>query len=85
MVTIAQAKVRLDMIIAKGRVDLYKPIQIEVLRHSRLEDDIDVRDIESYRNQSVHWRDESTDRLVSALLLPHVIIVRRAERYSAKH
>ena len=42
MVTIAQAKARLDLIIAKGRVDLYKPIQIaEVLHHSRLEGGIE--------------------------------------------
>jgi len=60
-----KAKARLDAIIAKGRVDLYKPIQIaEVLRRSRLEGNIDIRNVETYRNQSVHWRDEVTDRLV---------------------
>jgi len=65
MVTIEKAKARLDLIIAKGRVDLYKPIQIaEVLRHSRLEGAIDIRDEETYRNLSVHWRDDVTDRLV---------------------
>jgi type II restriction enzyme len=64
-ITVAQAKARLDSIIAKGRVDLYKPIQIaEVLRRSRLEGDIDIRNVETYRNQSIHWRDEVTDRLV---------------------
>ncbi len=64
-ITITQVKARLDAIIAKGRVDLYKPIQIaEVLRRSRLEGNIDIRDVETYRNQSVHWRDEVTDRLV---------------------
>lgn len=65
MVTIAEAKARLDLIIAKGRVDLYKPIQIaEVLRHSRIEGGIDIRDVETFRNLSVHLRDAVTDRLV---------------------
>ncbi|MCX7841262.1 MAG: HaeII family restriction endonuclease, partial [Anaerolineae bacterium] len=64
-ITLAQAKARLDLIIAKGRVDLYKPIQIaEVLRRSRLYGDIDIRNVETYRNQSIRWRDAVTDRLV---------------------
>lgn len=64
-ITLAQAKARLDLIIAKGRVDLYKPIQIaEVLRRSRLYGDVDVRNVETYRNHSIHWRDAVTDRLV---------------------
>lgn len=38
MVSIQDATMRLDSIIAKARIDLYKPIQIaEVLRKSRLE------------------------------------------------
>lgn len=64
-IALAQAKARLDLIIAKGRVDLYKPIQIaEVLRRSRLYGDIDIRNVETYRNQSIHWRNAVTDRLV---------------------
>lgn len=64
MTTVAEAKERLDTIINKARVDLYKPIQIaEVLRRSRLRGDIDVRDVSTYLNPSVHWRDEVTLRL----------------------
>ena len=45
MPTLQQAKERLDSIINKGRVDLYKPIQIaEVLRHSRLNKDVVIMD-----------------------------------------
>ena len=48
-----EAKARLDLIIKKARVDLYKPIQIaEVLRRSRIEKDIKVSDLETYRNPS---------------------------------
>lgn len=63
-VTVIKAKERLDTIISKQRVDLYKPVQIaEVLRRSRVERDIDVRDVSTYQNPSVHWRDEITRRL----------------------
>ncbi len=63
MVTIAGAKARLDLILEKARTDLYKPIQIaEVLRQSRLEGGFDIRDVETYRNPSIHWRDEVTRR-----------------------
>ena len=63
MVTITKAKARLDLILGKARTDLYKPIQIaEVLRQSRLESGFDIRDVETYRNPSIHWRDEVTRR-----------------------
>ncbi|MBI5652487.1 MAG: HaeII family restriction endonuclease [Chloroflexi bacterium] len=65
MVTITEAKARLDLIIAKGRVDLYKPIQIaEVLHYSRIEGGIDIRDVETYRNPSLHWRNKVTQRFM---------------------
>ncbi len=65
MVTIAKAKARLDLILEKARTDLYKPIQIaEVLRRSRIEGGFDIRDVETYRKRSVHWRDEVTQRFM---------------------
>lgn len=64
VITMDQAKERLDTIINKARVDLYKPIQIaEVLRQSRLKSGIDVLNLSTYQNPSVHWRDEITLRL----------------------
>ena len=59
MVSIKDAKMRLDSIIAKARIDLYKPIQIaEVLRKSRSEKNIKILDLKTYQNQSIRWRDE---------------------------
>src|SRR5437879_2716543 len=65
MPSLEEAKKRLDLIIDKSRVDLYKPIQIaEVLHRSRVEGDIKVSDLSSYRNPSIHWRNEVTIRLL---------------------
>ncbi len=48
MPTLLEAKQRLDSIINKGRVDLYKPIQIaEVLHRARLHQDIDLTNKQS--------------------------------------
>jgi type II restriction enzyme len=59
VVSIQDAKMRLDSIIAKARIDLYKPIQIaEVLRKSRSEKNIKILDLKTYQNQSIRWRDE---------------------------
>jgi len=64
-VTIEKAKARLDLIFDKGRTDLYKPIQIaEVLRKLRLEGGFDIGDVETYRNPSIHWRNEVTQRFM---------------------
>jgi HaeII restriction endonuclease len=58
---LAAAKKRLDTLISKSRVDLYKPIQIaEVLYKSRLDSKVDTRNLETYRTRSKHWRDEVT-------------------------
>jgi type II restriction enzyme len=68
MTNVQQAKNRLDSIIAKARVDLYKPIQIaEVLRKSRLENIIDIADLKTYQNQSIHWRNQVTKRLLNKI------------------
>jgi type II restriction enzyme len=65
MVTRLEAKERLDLIINKARTDLYKPIQIaEVLRRSRLYADIEIRDLRTFQNPSLRWRDEVTKRLL---------------------
>lgn len=53
-----KAKELLDSIIKKARVHLYKPIQIaEILYRDRVEKDIDLSDLESYRTKSKKWRD----------------------------
>jgi type II restriction enzyme len=58
------AKKRLDSLIGKSRIDLYKPIQIaEVLHKSRLDPTVDASKLETYRTKSKHWRDEVTLKL----------------------
>ena len=65
MPTLQQAKERLDSIINKGRVDLYKPIQIaEVLRHSRLNKDVVIMGISTYQTPSLRWRDSVSRQLL---------------------
>ena len=55
---IQTAKQSLDKIIAKARVHLYKPIQVaEILYRDRIEKDINLADLETYRNISKRWRD----------------------------
>lgn len=62
---ISNAKKALDTLIKKSRVHLYKPIQIgEILYHSRVYNDVDLDNLESYRNASKHWRDEITEILL---------------------
>lgn len=55
---LTKAKASLDNIIKKARVHLYKPIQIaEILYRDRVEKDIDLSDLETYRTKSKKWRD----------------------------
>lgn len=57
--------VALKKIIKKSRVHLYKPIQIaEILYRHRTAGDLDLNDLESYRNSSKRWRDDISSRLV---------------------
>ena len=52
------AKQSLDKVITKARVHLYKPIQVaEILYRDRVEKDINLSDLETYRNVSKRWRD----------------------------
>lgn len=61
------AKKALDNIIQKSRVHLYKPIQIaEILYHHRIERNIDLLNLEDYRNKSKKWRDEITIPLLGS-------------------
>lgn len=51
-------KQSIDKIIDKARVHLYKPIQIaEILYRDRVDKDIKLDDLETYRNISKKWRD----------------------------
>jgi HaeII restriction endonuclease. len=57
------AKECLDDIIKKGRVHLYKPIQIaEILYHDRI-DSLDLADLSTYMNASGAWRDVVTKQI----------------------
>lgn len=59
------AKEALDKVIKKSRVHLYKPIQIgEILYHSRVYNNVDLDDLESYRCISKKWRDDVTSVLL---------------------
>ena len=50
---IIEAKQALDKVIDKARVHLYKPIQIaEILYRDRIEQDITLLDLTTYRTQS---------------------------------
>ena len=52
------AKQALDKVIDKARVHLYKPIQIaEILYRDRIEQDITLSDLATYRTKSKKWRD----------------------------
>lgn len=65
MLTKIDAKNALDKIISKSRVHLYKPIQIaEILYKIRTEKNINPLNLEEYRNESKHWRDEMTIQLL---------------------
>ena len=55
---VEEAKAAIDKIIKKARVHLYKPIQIaEILHRDRIEKDIDLSDLDTYRTPSRKWRD----------------------------
>lgn len=60
-----QAKEALDALVKISRVHMYKPIQIaEILYHQRMHGDLDISDVESYRNRSKLWRDEMSIHLL---------------------
>ena len=60
-----KAKDALDRLIKKTRSHYYKPIQVaEILYKSRIGSDLNLSDLESYRNSSKQWRDEISTILV---------------------
>ena len=62
---LADAIAALESLISKSRVHFYKPIQIaEILYRDRLFQDIDLEDLETYRNQSKVWRNDVSKLLV---------------------
>lgn len=62
------AKDQLDTVIRKARVHFYKPIQIaEILHRDRIEKDIDLGDLETYRTPSRKWRDEISLRFIGRI------------------
>jgi len=65
---ITAAKEALDKIMRKGRIHLYKPIQIaEILYHSRRKPaDIDIQNLSTYRNASKKWREIVSMQLVGS-------------------
>lgn len=55
--SLENAKTALDLIITKSRIHLYKPIQIaEILYRDRIEKDINILQLETYRSKSKKWR-----------------------------
>lgn len=65
MVTLEQAKIPLDTVMAKARIHWYKPIQIaEILYEHRRNPSFDLGNLESYRIRSKSWRDRISQRLV---------------------
>ena len=62
------AKKHLDTVIRKARVHFYKPIQIaEILRRDRIEGDISLSDLETYRTPSRKWRDGISLRFIGRI------------------
>lgn len=61
-------KDHLDTVIKKARVHFYKPIQIaEILHRDRIEKDIDLADLETYRTPSRKWRDAISLRFIGRI------------------
>ncbi len=65
MPNLTEAKKALDRIITISRVHFYKPIQVaEILYRDRVFGDINLEDVETYRNPSKKWRDVICVRFV---------------------
>lgn len=66
MTSIVDAKAALDLLVAKSRAHLYKPMQIaEILSKYRLNpEDLNPLSLETYRTKSKKWRDIVTSELV---------------------
>lgn len=63
--TLNNAKEKLDTVIQKSRVHMYKPIQIaEILYEHRVEGSFSLSELEDYRRQSKAWRDTVSQKLI---------------------
>lgn len=68
MPTREEAKRALDIVIAKSRIHLYKPIQIaEILYHDRVCGRINLLNLEEYRTKSKKWRDDISRDLLGRI------------------
>lgn len=68
MLSKVDAKKALDKVISKSRVHFYKPIQIaEILYRIRKYGDINPLNLEDYRNESKHWRDNISIQLLGRI------------------
>ena len=62
------AKERLDNIVVKSRIHLYKPIQIaEILYRDRIKCDIELSNVETYRKISKKWRNEVSLKILGRI------------------
>lgn len=60
--------IQLNKLIKKSRLHFYKPIQIaEILYHHRTEKNLNLNEVETFRNISKKWRDEITKKLVGSV------------------
>lgn len=65
---LVKAKQKLDNVISRSRVHLYKPIQIaEILYRDRVHKDIDITDVGTYRTKSRKWRDDISLELLGTI------------------
>ena len=65
---INHAQNALNLIITKSRVHFYKPIQIaEILCKHRIQEKIDLEQLEDYRNISKKWRDKITQKFLGRI------------------
>jgi hypothetical protein len=65
-IDVLEAKEALDKILRKGRIHLYKPIQIaEILYHSCNKfAPMNIEELDTFRNASKKWRDSISGRIV---------------------
>ena len=65
---IKDAQNALNSILKKSRVHFYKPIQIaEILYKHRVEEKINLSQLEDYRNTSKKWRNQITQKFLGLI------------------
>lgn len=64
----SKSLIQLNKLIKKSRLHFYKPIQIaEILYHHRTKGNLNLNEVETFRNISKKWRDEITKKLVGSV------------------